>query len=139
MRKATLSRFRSAVTAVGGAYDEAQLSGFEFAYVPRSSFLNKNKNPRLLGRFLTRVDGPAVSETWTRAGKWTGDDVCVFLLGSSLASARELASAIADSRKRSRTARVTLIPVDARDWTAHVPTDAPDVAKSLLARLRKGT
>jgi len=138
MRKATLSRFRSAVDAVGGGYDETELRGFDLAFVPRSRFLSKNRNPRLLGRFLSRVDGPAVVDTWTQAGKWTSEDVCVFVLGSSLAPARELAAAIAEQRRRSRS-KVTLIPVDARDWAAHVPTDAPDVAKSLLTRLKGGT
>ena len=138
MRKATLSRFRTAVSAVGGGYDEAELRGFEFAFVPKTKFLSKNKNPRLLGRFVSKVDGPAVTETWTDAGKWTSEEVCVFLLGSSLAPARELATAIAEQRKRSR-AKVTLIPVDARDWAAHIPTDAPDVAKTLLAKLKSGT
>jgi hypothetical protein len=84
------------------------------------------------------VDGSAVAETWVDAGKWSGEEVCVFLLGSSLAPARELATAIAEQRKRSKS-KVTLIPVDARDWAAHMPTDAPDVAKSLLAKLRGGT
>jgi curved DNA-binding protein CbpA len=138
MRKATLSRFKHAVDAVGGGYDEAQLRGFEMAYVPKPKLFGKNKNPRLLGRFLSSVDGPAVADTWTQAGKWTSDDVCVFLLGSSLASARELATAIAEQRRRSKS-KVTLIPVDARDWTAHVPTDAPDIAKTLIARLKGGT
>ena len=138
MRKATLSRFRHAVDAVGGGYDEEELRGFELAFVPKSKFFGRNKNPRLLGRFLTRVDGPAVMETWMQAGKWTTEDVCVFLLGSSLAPARELATAIAEQRRRSRS-KVILIPVDARDWAAHIPTDAPDVAKSLLAKLKSGT
>jgi len=137
LRKATLSRFRTAMTAVGG-YDEAQARGFEIAFVPKSKFLSKNKNPRLLGRFISRVDGGAVAETWSEAGKWTNDEVCVLLLGSSLAPARELAAAIAEQRKRSRS-KVILIPVDARDWQAHIPTDAPDVAKNLLTRLKGGT
>jgi curved DNA-binding protein CbpA len=136
LRKATLSRFRTAVSAVGG-YAETQLRGFEVAFVPKSKFLSRNKNPRLLGRFLTKVDGPAVADTWNDAGKWTTDEVCVLLLGSSLAPPRELAEAIADQRRKNR--KVTLIPVDARDWAAHIPTDAPDVAKSLLTRLRSGT
>ena len=138
LRKATLSRFRVAIDAVGGGYDETQLRGFEIAFIPKSKFLSKNKNPRLLGRFLTRVDGAAVAEAWTDAGKWTGEEVCVFLLGSLLAPARELATAISDQRKRSKS-KVTLIPVDARDWAAHMPTDAPDVAKTLLTKLRSGT
>jgi curved DNA-binding protein CbpA len=139
MRKATLSRFRSAVEAVGGGYDELELRGFEFAFVPKSKLFGKNKNPRLLGRFVSKVDGPAVSDTWTQAGKWTTEDVCVFLLGSSLAPARELATAIAEQRRRSRNSKVTLIPVDARDWAAHVPTDAPDIVKVLLTKLKGGT
>ena len=138
MRKATLSRFKQAVDAVGGGYDQAELRGFELVFVPKSKLFGKNKNPRLLGRFLSSVDGAAVADTWTQAGKWTTDDVCVFLLGSSLASARELATAIAEQRRRRRS-KVTLIPVDARDWTAHIPTDAPDIAKTLIARLKGGT
>ena len=138
MRKAALNRFKHAVDAVGGGYDEAALRGFELVFVPKSKLFGRSKNPRLLGRFLSQVDGPAVTEAWTQAGKWTEDDVCVFLLGSSLAPARELATAIAEQRRRSRS-KVTLIPVDARDWSAHVPTDAPDVVKTLLARVRGGT
>ncbi len=137
LRKATLSRFRTAVSAVGG-YDETQLRGFEIAFIPKSKFLSKNKNPRLLGRFLSKVDGAAVAETWNDAGRWTSEDVCVLLLGSSLAPARELATAIQEQKRR-KGANVTLIPVDARDWAAHMPTDAPDVAKNLLARLKGGT
>jgi curved DNA-binding protein CbpA len=137
LRKATLSRFRTAVTAVGG-YDETQLRGFEIAFVPKAKFLSRNKNPRLLGRFMSKVDGAAVADTWNEAGKWTNEEVCVLLLGSSLAPARELATAIQEQRRR-KGANVTLIPVDARDWAAHMPTDAPDVAKNLLARLRGGT
>ena len=137
LRKATLSRFRTAVTAVGG-FDETQARGFEIAFVPKSKFLSKNKNPRLLGRFISKVDGAAVADTWNEAGKWTNEDVCVLLLGSSLAPARELATAIQEQRKK-KASNVTLIPVDARDWAAHVPTDAPDVAKNLLTRLRGGT
>jgi curved DNA-binding protein CbpA len=137
MRKATLSRFRTAITAIGG-YDETQLRGFEIAFVPKSKFLSRSKNPRLLGRFMSKVDSTAVAETWNDAGKWTSDDVCVLLLGSALAPARELATAIQEQRRR-KASNVTLIPVDARDWAAHMPTDAPEVAKTLLAKLRGGT
>jgi curved DNA-binding protein CbpA len=138
MRKAALNRFKQAVDAVGGGYDEAAFRGFELVFVPKAKLFGRSKNPRLLGRFLSQVDGPAVTDAWTQAGKWTEDDVCVFLLGSSLAPARELATAIAEQRRRSRS-KVTLIPVDARDWSAHVPTDAPDVVKTLLARVKGGT
>ena len=51
----------------------------------------------------------------------------------------ELARAIAEQRRRPRGTRLTLIPVDARNWEAHMPLDAPGIAKTLLARLRTGT
>jgi curved DNA-binding protein CbpA len=138
LRKATLSRFHQALEAIGGGYDESPLRGFEIALVPKSKMFGRTKGPRLLGRFVSKVDGPAVADAWAQAGKWASDDICVFLMGTSLAPARELATAIAEQRRKSRS-KVTLIPVDARDWTSHIPTDAPEVAKNLLARLKGGT
>jgi hypothetical protein len=34
---------------------------------------------------------------------------------------------------------VTLIPVDARVWNAHMPLEAPVIAKTLAARLKSRT
>ena len=53
--------------------------------------------------------------------------------------AGELAGEIAEQRKKSRGAKITLIPVDARVLNAHMPLDAPAVAKTLLARPKSGT
>ena len=58
-------------------------------------------------------------------------------MGAAVAPAGELARAIAEQRRR-RGTRLTLIPVDARNWEAHMPLDAPAIAKTLLARLRTG-
>jgi curved DNA-binding protein CbpA len=137
LRKATLGRFQHAVEAVAD-YDASSLRGFDLALIPKSKMFGRNKNPRLLGRYVSTVDGPAVADAMTQAGKWSPDEICVFLLGTVLAPASELAGAIADQRKKSR-AKVTLIPVDARDWGAYIPNDAPEVAKSLLTRLKRGT
>jgi curved DNA-binding protein CbpA len=137
LRKATLSRFQHAVEAVAD-YDASSLRGFDLALIPKSKMFGRNKNPRLLGRYVSTVDGPAVADAMTQAGKWSPDEICVFLLGTAVAPASELAGAISDQRKKSR-AKVTLIPVDARDWGAYIPNDAPEVAKSLLARLKRGT
>jgi len=137
LRKATLSRFQHAVDAVG-AYDASSLRGFDLALIPKSKMFGRNKNPRLLGRYVSMVDGPAVADALAQAGKWSADEICVFLLGTALAPASELAVAIADHRRKSR-AKVTLIPVDARDWGSYIPNDAPDIAKSLLTRLKRGT
>jgi hypothetical protein len=137
LRKATLNRFQHAVEAVG-EYDPSSLRGFDLALVPKSKMFGRNKNPRLLGRYVSMVDGPAVADAMAQAGKWSPDEICVFLLGTALAPASELAVAIQDHRRKNR-AKVTLIPVDARDWGSYIPNDAPDIAKNLLARLKRGT
>jgi curved DNA-binding protein CbpA len=141
VRKATVSRVRQALAALGGDYDETGLPGFDLACVPKSKMFGRSKNPRLLGRFVSRLDREAVAEAWTDAAKWGGakkDDVCVLLMGTSLAPAGELAGEIADQRRKSRGASLTLIPVDARVWDAHMPFDAPAIAKLLVARLKDG-
>jgi curved DNA-binding protein CbpA len=141
VRKATIGRFRQALATVGGDYDDAQWRGFDIACVPKSKLFGRSKNPRLLGRFVSHLDREAVADAWTQASKWGDskkDDVCVLLMGTSLAPAGELAGEIAEQRKKSRGAKLTLIPVDARVWDAHMPLDAPAIAKTLLARLKSG-
>jgi len=73
--------------------------------------------------------------------KDTQRDLCVFLMGPALASATELAVAIGEQRKRPMPAggKLVLVPVSSKDWSAHVPTDAPDVCKSLLSRLKSSS
>jgi curved DNA-binding protein CbpA len=140
VRRAMFSRFRQALEAMGGGYDQSQARGFDFAWLPKSRLFGRVKGPRLVGRFVTRVDQDTVAGAWADAGMWASNDaVCVFLMGTDLATAGELARAIADQRRRSRSGRVTLIPVDARTWDAHLPTDAPAVAKTVLERLKTGT
>jgi curved DNA-binding protein CbpA len=142
VRKATLSRLRQAVEAVGGGYEESQLRGFDLALVPKKKLFGSNTNPKLLARFVAQLDREAVAAAWLQALKWGDskkDDVCVLLLGTALVPAGELAGEIADQRRKSRGARLTLIPVDARVWNAHMPLDAPAIAKTLVARLKSGT
>src|SRR5205823_5818510 len=142
VRKATMGRLRVALEGVGG-YDLADARGFDIALVPRKKLFSSNKNPRLLGRFVSIVDRGAVADAWAQAAKWAGaDDTCVLLLGTAIAPAGELATEIGDQRKkygRSGGAKLVLIPVDARDWDARMPLDAPPVAKALLAKLKSGT
>jgi hypothetical protein len=53
----TCERRRSAashaVTPSAG-HEQAELRGFEMAFVPKSKLFGKSKNPRLLGRFVQR-------------------------------------------------------------------------------------
>ena len=142
VRKATINRLRNAIEAVDSGYDELEVRGFDIAWGPKSKLFGRGKGPRLLGRFVTRVDRDAVVDAWTQAGKTGGsanDEMCVLLMGSAVAPAGELALAIAEQRRRQRGVRLTLIPVDARNWDAHMPVDAPGIAKTLLARLRTGS
>ena len=142
VRKATLSRLRQALDAVGGGYEESQLRGFDLALVPKKKLFGSNTNPRLLARFVAQLDREAIAAAWLQGLKW-GDtkknEVCVLLLGTVLAPAGELAGEIAIQRRKSRGAKITLIPVDARVWNAHMPLDAPAIARTLLARLKSGT
>jgi len=141
VRKATMSRLRSALASVGGGYGEEKVRGFDIVCVPKSKLFAKNKNPRLLGRFVSRVDREAVADAWTQAvkvGTQKDEDLCVLLMGTSLAPAGELAGEIALQRRKTRGVNLTLIPVDARVWDAHMPFDAPAIAKTLLARLKTG-
>jgi hypothetical protein len=99
----------------------------------------RGKGPRLVARFVSHVDAGAIADSWMQSVKWAGnDEVCVLLIGSTLGTAGELGRAIAEQRRKSRGAKTTLIPVDARNWDAHLPTDAPDNAKTLLTRVRSG-
>jgi curved DNA-binding protein CbpA len=140
VRNATVSRFRQALDAIGGGYEESELRGFDLVWLPKSKIFGRAKGPRMLGRFVSRVDGESVAETWTQASKWApGEEVCVFLIGSRMAPPSELASAIAESRRKARSTKVTLIPVDARTWDAHLPHDAPGIAKTLLTRVKSST
>jgi len=142
VRRATVTRLRQALDAVGGGYEESQLRGFDVALLPKKKLFGSNKNPKLLGRFVSQLDRAAVADAWTQASKWgdpKSDEVCVLLLGTVLAPAGELAGEIAEQRRKTRGAKLTLIPVDAGVWNAHMPLDAPAIAKTLLARLKSGT
>jgi curved DNA-binding protein CbpA len=137
VRKAAVSRFRQAFAAVGEGYDQSPAPGFDMAWLPKSKLFARGSGPRVLMRFTSNVDHAALATAWTQARTWSGDqEVCVFLIGFELASPQELGGAIAEQRRRARSAKVTIVPVNGRTWEAHVPTDAPAIAKSVLARLK---
>jgi hypothetical protein len=141
INKATLARFRQALEGEFGRYEEPRLQGFQIVCVPKPPFWTLKRPPRILGRFLSHVDGPAVSETWGLAAKMKKDpqrDLCVFVMAPTVAPAGELALAIAEQRRRPMPAggKLIMIPVNTQNWNPHVPTDAPPVVKSLLTRLK---
>lgn len=141
LRRAAVARVRQALDAEFGNYQPLALPGFEITCVPKSPRFSFRFPPRVIGRFVDRVDGAAVSETWALAGRAPKDpqrDLCVFLLGPDVAPPAELAAAIAEQRRRPSAigGKMVLVPVNTRNWTAHIPTDAPPVVRALVTRLR---
>jgi curved DNA-binding protein CbpA len=142
VRKAALSRLRQALETVGGGYEETPVRGFDLALTPKKPLFGKSKNPKLLARFVAQLDRQAVADAWTEGlkGRDSKDGaLCVLLLGTVVSQPGELAAEITNQRRRSRGARLTLIPVDARVWHAHIPLDAPAIARTLLMRLKSGS
>jgi curved DNA-binding protein CbpA len=139
VRHATVGKFRQAVAAEMGQVDESPAKSFDFDCATKAKGLfSRNGAQRLAVRFVPHVDRAAVQEAWMAASQKRGVPVCVFLMGNSVAPAAELGEAIAGMRKKSREpAAITIIPVDVRDWSAHVPADAPAACKKVLQRLRE--
>jgi curved DNA-binding protein CbpA len=141
VRRAALGRFRQALAvAIGGGYAESQISGFDIASAPKPNLFGRTKGPVLAGRFVSRVEPDTVAQAWadaSRGGRASHQQVLVFLIGVSVAPAGEIAGAIADQRRRSGGADdVTVVTVNANDWSAHYPTDSHPLVDKVLACLR---
>ncbi len=140
VQRATVMRFRTVLTGEFSSWEEFSLTGFQVACTPKAAFWSLKLPPRVLGRFVPLVDGPSLSETWTMASRIPKDsqrELCIiFLMGPAIAPAGELAAAIKESQRKPTSTRLLMVPVNTRTWNAHVPTDAPPVVKSLLARLK---
>jgi hypothetical protein len=138
--RATVARFRTVLTSEFGEWQEFPLAGFQVTCTPKAAFWTLKLPPRIIGRFVPHVDGPAVTETWTMASRIAKDSqrewCLIFLMGPNIAPAGELAAAINEVRRKPTQTKLLLVPVNTRSWSAHVPTDAPPVVKSLLQRLK---
>jgi hypothetical protein len=124
-----------------GRFEEVVVLGFAVKCVPKPAFWLFAFPPRVLGRVVPTVDAAALRETWGLASRIKKDrqrDLCVFLMGPEVAPAGELERVIFDQQRKLPPAagRLVMVPVNTRDWSAHVPTNVPLAVKSLLARLR---
>jgi hypothetical protein len=136
VRKATLGRLRQ-VLATEWKITEATTRGFDFDCTARAKrMFGRGSGQRFAVKFVQRVDRGEVQDVWAAAEK-AGGQICVFLMGNGLAPASELAEAISDMRRKSRSGGVCLVPMDVRDWSAHVPADAPQDCKSVIQKLRE--
>jgi len=141
VRKAGVSRLRDAVAATADG-TPVTIAGFDVAFdiKGKGGLFKKSEAPvRLLARFVPQVDAAAVAACWPLAVKAAkgNDPVCLLLLGNGgIGSARDLAVAIAEQRRKSRTAGPVLIPVDVRDWEALFPPEAPASVRAIVQWLR---
>ena len=140
VRNATLDRCRAALAAELGAMDELPARGFDLDFeVKAKKLFSRNDSHRYAVKIVQVVDKLAVQDAWSAALKLSVP-ICVFLMGGRLAPARELADAITDARKRTHPrAGISIIPVDLRDWSAHIPADAPSPCRNVLRRLREAS
>lgn len=138
VRKATLDRFRAALSAEVGQVEEVPARGFDLDCTARSKKLFlREESQRYAVKVVPQVDKVAVQEAWSAAQK-AATPICVFLMGSKVAPVKELSDAITELRKRSRgQTGISVIPVDVRDWSAHIPADAPAACRNLIKRLRE--
>jgi curved DNA-binding protein CbpA len=138
VKKATLGRIRQVVAAEHGEVAELTLKGFDFHCSTKSKKLfGRGGEQRIAVRFVPVVDRAAVQDTWALAQKG-GGNMCVLLMGSGISSAKELGDAITDLLRKSRgDGGISIIPVDLRDWSAHIPEGAPPTCKNILLRLRE--
>lgn len=143
IRRASLDRFRKTLDLEFGTYECPPVRGFELACISKPRLFPRRASLRLLARFVESLDGSAIAETIALAVRtgsvWTSDELCVFLLGAIVASPRELAEAIAEHRKkppRGVSGRITVVPIDVREWNALIPQDAPPIARALATRLK---
>jgi hypothetical protein len=140
---AAVIRFREALHAEFGFCEEARVEGFDVVCTPPKRRFWNRLPPRILARFVRHVDGAAVADAWAaapRSGRW-GDErvLCVFLIGPTVASAPELAQAVAAARRKAPhiASGLTVVPMSSRDWSTHPPSDAPPAVTALVARLRQ--
>jgi curved DNA-binding protein CbpA len=140
VRRATLARLRQVLAAEYGSICEVSTKGFDFDCATKSKKLfGRGGGQRFVVRFVPRVNRAAIQEAWATARK-AGESTCVFLMGNGLAPARELTDAIAEMRKKTRgDGGICIIPIDVRDWAAHIPADAPPGCKNVIQKLREST
>lgn len=141
LRRAVLARVGTALASLSAL--PLTIQGFDAAFAikgRKALFKKPEPNVKLLLRIVPLVDGAAVEDAWmpaARAGT-ANETLCLLLLGSGMAAARDLAATISEMRRKSRQAGPLLIPVDMRDWDALLPPETPMAVRSLLERLRQG-
>ena len=142
VRRAALSKIRSAIDDALGPSDTIAAPGFDLGIVTkpkRGLFRKADESVCVLVKFAPIVDADAIAAIWPGASRIAapGPGGCVvILLGPGMAPARELAAAVTEQRRKSRGAAPVVVPVDVRDWEALFPPETPAPVRSLIQRLK---
>jgi curved DNA-binding protein CbpA len=145
MRRAVLARVRDVMMEVAGECNMTACKGFDLACLSplKPSLFRRSVPPSVLVRLSAVVDAPAATVAWNDAVKLRVQQrpLVLLLIGHEIAPAAELGRAIETQRRRHPRLHDTMFPVavDSRDWTARVPTNAPESVKALIKRLRNYT
>jgi len=144
VKRAALSKIREAIEDVLEGAEAFPARDFDVAIItkPKKGLFKKAEESICLAvRFVPFVDPEAIASVWIPASKLRapGADGCaIILLGPGLAPSRDLAAAVSEQRRKSRTTGPVLIPVDVRDWDALFPPETPGAVRSLIQRLKDG-
>ena len=141
VRRAVSARLTDAVAATGGAM--LKVAGFDWVFVvkgARALFRKAEPSVRVAVRIVPLVDAASIEQAWPSVLRLSadGETLCLMLLGSGVAPARDLSAAITDLRKKTRRTSPVVIPVDVRDWEALLPAETPAPVRVLLDRVRTG-
>jgi curved DNA-binding protein CbpA len=144
VRREALRRIRHAIGESISSIETLGLDGFELSYAcrtRRSLFKKAAPDLYVLVHYVHRVDSTVIAELWPFAAQFAvrpEATVCVFLLGPAVSPRPELAAAITEQRKHTKSrGPLVFVPLDVHDWDAHVPSNAPPAVKSVLQRLRQ--
>jgi len=142
VRRATLSKLKEVIDEVLVSARPLRAPAFDIALVtkPKKGLFKKAEEAIcLLVKFVAQVDPDAIAAHWPAALTARAPDAagCVLMLiGSRMAPAKDLSTAISDLRRKSRNLGPVIVPVDVRDWDALFPPDTPTSVRTIIRRLK---
>jgi len=146
VRREALRRMRHAIAEAISSIETLGLVGFELSYACRTrrSLFKKNApDLYVLTHYVPKVDAQVIAEAWPLAAQFAirpEATVCVFLLGPGVSPRAELSAAISAQRKQMKPrGPVVFVPLEAHDWDAHMPANAPPAVKAVIQELRRAS
>jgi hypothetical protein len=142
VRRASLGRVRAVLKEAMSEYDTTPVKGFDLAFLSRakSSLFRRAPRPSLLVKLAAEVDAALIAEACQHATKARIEQkpLVLLLLGDRHAPTGELGQAIEEFRRRNRSLvdSVFPVPVDIRDWSAKIPSNAPVEVRSVVDKLK---